>query len=44
MAEHKQGGMDIREQERTFAGFIRMSVWVAGIVIAILVFLALANS
>ncbi|WP_346763311.1 MULTISPECIES: aa3-type cytochrome c oxidase subunit IV [Tabrizicola] len=43
-AEHKHGSMDIREQEKTFAGFIRMSVWVAGIALAILVFLALANS
>jgi hypothetical protein len=42
--EHKHGSMDIRAQEKTFAGFIRMSVWVAGISIAILVFMALVNS
>lgn len=42
-AEHKHGSMDIREQEKTFAGFMRMSVWVVGISIAILIFLALVN-
>lgn len=43
-AEHKHGSMDIRAQEKTFAGFIRMSIWVAGISLGILIFLALANS
>ena len=42
--EHQHGTMDIREQEKTFAGFIRMSIWVAVISIAVLVFLALANA
>ncbi|MCL4188715.1 MAG: aa3-type cytochrome c oxidase subunit IV [Rhodobacteraceae bacterium] len=44
MAEHKHGSMDIRAQERTFAGFMRMMVWGAGITIAILIFLALVNA
>lgn len=44
MAEHKHGSMDIRVQEKTFAGFIRMSMWVAGIAIGVLIFLALANA
>ncbi len=44
MAEHKQGSMDIRAQEKTFAGFVKMSMWVAGLAIAVLVFLALANA
>lgn len=44
MAEHKQGSMNTREHERTFAGFIRLSTWVAGLSIAVLVFLALANA
>lgn len=43
-SEHAHGSMDIRAQEKTFAGFIRMSVWVAGFAIAVLIFLALANS
>lgn len=44
MAEHKHGSMDIREQEKTFAGFLRLSAWVAGIAIGILIFLALVNA
>jgi hypothetical protein len=43
MAEHKQGKMDTSVQEKTFAGFIRFSIWGAGISIAILIFMALAN-
>jgi len=42
--EHKHGTMDIGAQEKTFQGFIRMSIWVVCISIAILVFLGLANS
>ena len=44
MAEHKQGSMDIREHEKTFAGFIRMSIWVAGLSIGVMIFMALANA
>lgn len=44
MAEHKHGSMDIREQEKTFAGFIRLTTWGAILSIGVLVFLALANS
>ena len=44
MAEHKQGSMDIREHEKTFAGFIRMSIWVAGLSIGVVIFMALANA
>ncbi|MFN3294415.1 MAG: aa3-type cytochrome c oxidase subunit IV [Gemmobacter sp.] len=44
MAEHKHGSMDIRVQEKTFEGFVRVSTWVVGIVIAVLIFLALANA
>jgi hypothetical protein len=43
-AEHKPGSMDIREQERTFEGFIRMSVWVVCISLGILIFAALVNA
>ena len=42
--EHKQGSMDIKTQEKTFAGFMRMVTWGAGISIAVLIFLALSNS
>ncbi len=44
MAEHKHGSMDIRAQEKTFAGFIKLSVWTAGISIGILIFMALVNA
>jgi hypothetical protein len=43
MAEHKHGSMDIKAQEKTFDGFIRISVWSGVISIGILVFMALAN-
>lgn len=44
MAEHKQGSMDITAQEKTFAGFLRMVMWGAGISIGILIFMALVNA
>ena len=43
MADYKPGSMDIRTQEKTFAGFVRMVSWGAGISIGILIFLALVN-
>lgn len=43
MAEHKHGSMNTQVQEKTFAGFIRMVTWGAGISIGILIFLALVN-
>jgi hypothetical protein len=42
--EHKHGSMDIRTQEKTFDGFVRMSTWAVVIIICILVFMALANA
>lgn len=44
MAEYKQGEMDIRTQEKTFAGFVKASIWVGSAAIVVLIFLALANS
>jgi Ni,Fe-hydrogenase I cytochrome b subunit len=44
MAEHKHGTMDIKVQEKTFAGFVRMSTWGAVISVLVLIFLALANA
>lgn len=44
MAEHEHGSMDVTEQEKTFEGFIKVSIWVAGISIGALIFLALFNS
>jgi hypothetical protein len=42
--EHVHGSMNIRDQEKTFDGFIRMTVWVVVAVIAILIFMALVNA
>lgn len=44
MAEHEHGKMDIAEQEKTFMGFIRVSVWVTVLSIGALIFLAIFNS
>ncbi|TKZ22333.1 aa3-type cytochrome c oxidase subunit IV [Shimia litoralis] len=43
MADYKHGSMDIDVQEKTFAGFIKASTWVAGGSIAILIFMAIVN-
>jgi Ni,Fe-hydrogenase I cytochrome b subunit len=43
-SDHKQGSMDIRDHEKTFEGFIRISIWVAGVAIGILIFAGLVNS
>ncbi len=43
-ADHAHGSMDIRAQEKTFAGFIRLSIWVGCIAIGVLIFMGLANS
>lgn len=42
--EFVHGSMDIRAQEKTFAGFVRIAVWGACIAIGVLIFLGLANS
>lgn len=44
MAEHKQGSMDIRVQQKTFDGFVRMAIWGAAISIGVLIIMALANA
>lgn len=43
MAEHKPGSMDIREQEKTYEGFITFTVRTTIVVIVALVFIALVN-
>jgi hypothetical protein len=43
MAQQEYGKMDITEQQKTFDGFIRMSVRVTIVVIVTLVFIALVN-
>jgi len=44
MSEYKHGSMDTHNQEKTFAGFIKGGIWLAGISIGVLVFLAIFNS
>lgn len=43
-SDHVHGSMDIRSQEKTFEGFIRMTIWVACIAIGVLVFMGLVNA
>lgn len=44
MSDHEHGSMDITEQERAFAGFVKFWIWLFGISFAILLFLAIFNS
>ncbi|MGL4278732.1 MAG: aa3-type cytochrome c oxidase subunit IV [Albidovulum sp.] len=44
MADHTHGKMDVREHEKTFEGFIRVTTWAAVACIVVLIFLALANA
>lgn len=44
MAEYKHGEANIEVQENTFAGFIKLVSWGAGISIGILIFLAIFNT
>jgi hypothetical protein len=42
--DHRHGSMPVREQEKTFAAFIRFVSWGIGLSIGILIFLALVNA
>lgn len=44
MGEHVHGSMEIRDHEKTFAGFIKFTIWGAALSIGVLIFLALANA
>lgn len=44
MSDYVPGKMDIRVQEKTFAGFIRMVSWGAVISILVLIIMALADA
>jgi hypothetical protein len=44
MAEYKHGSMDVESHEGTFNGFIKAVIWVSGISIGTLIFLAVFNS
>jgi hypothetical protein len=43
MADYQPGKMDIRVQEKTFAGFVRFVTYAVVAIVIFLVFLALAN-
>lgn len=44
MADHTPGKMDVRDHEKTFEGFIKVSTWAAIATICVLIFLALVNA
>ncbi len=44
MAEYKHGSMDTTEQEKTFAGFVKISAWVVVHIFLILIFLAIVGT
>lgn len=44
MAEHKQGSMDITEQEKTFDGFVKFTIRSMIAIFGIVVFLAVFNT
>lgn len=44
MAEHEHGSMDIEPNEKTFEGFVKISIRVAVFSICVLIFLAIFNS
>lgn len=41
--EFVPGKMDITEQQKTFAGFVKASTWVVVVCLVVLIFMALAN-
>lgn len=43
MAEHKHGSMDIKEQEKTFDGFVKFTIWTIVVIIVALILLAFVN-
>lgn len=40
---HKHGSMDVKDHEKTFAGFVTFTKWTVIVVIGILIFMALVN-
>lgn len=42
--DHVHGSMDVRAQEKTFHGFIRLAVWAVVVIFAVLIIMALANA
>lgn len=43
MADHEHGSMDVKEQEKTFDGFIKFCQWTVVFVVVLLIFMYLVN-
>lgn len=41
MAEFKHGEMDVKEQEKTFDGFVKFSTWSVVVIIGIIIGMAI---
>ena len=41
MAEFKHGDMDVKEQEKTFDGFVKFSTWSVVVIIGIIIGMAI---
>lgn len=41
---HKHGSMDVKDHEKTFAGFVTFTKWAVIVILGLLIFLALANA
>lgn len=44
MAEHKHGSMDVTEHEKTFDGFITVTIRAVIVILGIVIFMAVFNS
>lgn len=44
MSDHEHGSMDIYDQEKTYASFLKLGKWTAIICIAIVAFLAIIGT
>lgn len=44
MSDHEHGAMDTYEQEKTYAGFLKLGKWTGIICIAVLIFLAIVGT
>lgn len=41
MADYKHGEMDITEQEKTFAGFMKFTTWAVVVILLIIIWMAI---
>ena len=41
---HKHGSMDVKNHEKTFAGFVNFTKWAVIVIVGILIFMALVNA